>query len=164
MFMNKTIRAGIRIGLCLAVLSLLPVTTGSVSVPQKAYAWWENTATISFEELYSGASSWGLQISPKTQELAGKKVVMEGFMAPPLKPTISFFVLTQVPMSVCPFCASDADWPANIVVVKVPKAVTALPYDSPIKVTGRLEIGSEVDAETGFVSMIRIVADKLEAI
>ena len=163
MLINRTIRAGIRIGLCFAVLSLLPINAGILSAPSKAYAWWETITTISFDELYSGASSWGLQISPKTTGLVGKKVVMEGFMAPPLKPTISFFVLPQVPMSVCPSCASDADWPANIVVVKVPKAVTALPYDSPIKVTGRLEVGSEVDAETGFVSMIRIVADKLEA-
>jgi hypothetical protein len=38
-------------------------------------------------------------------------------MAPPLKAEAAFFVLTEIPMSLCPFCSSDADWPDNIVVV-----------------------------------------------
>ena len=42
---------------------------------------------------------------------------MRGFMAPPLKAEAKFFVLTEIPMSICPFCSSDADWPDNIVVV-----------------------------------------------
>lgn len=61
-------------------------------------------------------------------------------------------------MSVCPFCSSDADWPDNIIVVKVDDPVTALPYDATISVTGPLEIGSEADEETGFVSQLRIRA------
>ena len=85
-------------------------------------------------------------------------MTVTGYMAPPLTPTIRFFVLTEVPMSVCPFCSSDADWPDNIIVVKVDDPVTALPYDAPISVTGPLEIGSESDEETGFVSQLRIRA------
>ena len=81
---------------------------------------------------------------------------MAGYMAPPLTPTVRFFVLTEVPMSVCPFCSSDADWPDNIIVVKVNEDITALPYDVPITVTGILEMGSETDEETGFVSQVRI--------
>ncbi len=87
---------------------------------------------------------------------------MTGFMAPPLKPTLAFFVLTQVPMAVCPFCSTDADWPNNIVVVKLKEPVTALPFDQPIRVTGILELGNELDAETGFVSLVRIQADNVE--
>ena len=87
---------------------------------------------------------------------------MTGYMAPPLTPTINFFVLTEVPMSVCPFCSTDADWPDNIVVVKLSDPVTALPYDTPITVTGALEIGSETDPETGFVSQLRISADSID--
>ena len=85
-------------------------------------------------------------------------MTVTGYMAPPLTPTIRFFVLTEVPMSACPFCSSDADWPDNIIVVKVDDPVTALPYDAPISVTGPLEIGSESDEETGFVSQLRIRA------
>jgi hypothetical protein len=87
---------------------------------------------------------------------------MVGFMAPPLKPTLAFFVLTQIPMSICPFCSTDADWPSNIVLVKLGDPVTALPFDQPIRVTGLLELGTQVDAETGFVSLVRIRADTVE--
>lgn len=116
---------------------------------------------LRFDEMYSGASSLGIQLSDKLQRLSGKKIRMTGFMAPPLKPTLSFFVLTAVPLSICPFCSSDADWPADIVVVKLKKPVVALPFDNPIEVEGVLEIGSEVDEETGFVSLVRVSADEL---
>jgi hypothetical protein len=65
-------------------------------------------------------------------------------------------------MSVCPFCSTDADWPDNIIVVKMNDSVTALPYDTPVSVTGTLEIGSEQDPETGFVSQLRISADRVQ--
>ncbi len=112
--------------------------------------------TLSFEEMYAGWSGGALIFSEKLTSLKGLEVTMTGYMAPPLTPTIHFFVLTEVPMSVCPFCSSDADWPDNIIVVKVNEDITALPYDTPISVTGTLEIGSEVDEETGFVSQLRI--------
>jgi hypothetical protein len=61
-------------------------------------------------------------------------------------------------MSICPFCSSDADWPVDIVAVYVEKRVTALPFDRPIRVEGRLEIGTKNDPATGFVSLLRIYA------
>lgn len=124
--------------------------------------WFQGAPTdLSFDEMYSGASSMGLVLSDKMNGLNGQRVAMTGFMAPPLKPTLSFFVLTQVPMSICPFCSTDADWPANIVVVKLDNPVTALPFDQPIRVVGTLELGSQVDEETGFVSLIRIHAQEI---
>ena len=120
--------------------------------------------SLSFDEMYASASAYGYTYTDKLLGLAGKKVTMVGYMAPPLKPTINFFVLTAVPMSVCPFCSTDADWPDNIIVVKLPSAVTALPYDSPVSVTGTLEVGSEVDEETGFISPVRINATDVSAI
>jgi len=113
---------------------------------------------LGFDEMYSGWSGGALVLSDKLKSLEGQDVTVTGYMAPPLTPTIRFFVLTEVPMSVCPFCSSDADWPDNIIVVKVDDPVTALPYDAPISVTGSLEIGSESDEETGFVSQLRIRA------
>lgn len=118
---------------------------------------------LSFDEIYSGYSSDGLTFSDKTLSLEGGTVTVSGYMAPPLTPTIHFFVLTEVPMSVCPFCSSDADWPDNIIVVKVDDPITALPYDTPITVTGTLEIGSETDEETGFVSQLRVHADSIDS-
>lgn len=118
---------------------------------------------VSFDEIYSGYSADGLTFSDKTLSLEGGTVTVSGYMAPPLTPTIHFFVLTEVPMSVCPFCSSDADWPDNIIVVKVDDPITALPYDTPITVTGTLEIGSETDEETGFVSQLRVHADSIDS-
>lgn len=113
---------------------------------QAAPAWlpWfsEQVSDLDFQEFYSGASPLGLEMSPKLQSLAGKKVRISGFMAPPLKPTLSFFILTKVPMSICPFCSTDADWPNDIVLIKLQQPVTALPFDRPITVTGQLELGS----------------------
>lgn len=118
---------------------------------------------LSFDEIYFGYSADGLTFSDKTLSLEGGTVTVSGYMAPPLTPTIHFFVLTEVPMSVCPFCSSDADWPDNIIVVKVDDPITALPYDTPITVTGTLEIGSETDEETGFVSQLRVHADSIDS-
>ena len=108
---------------------------------------------LSFDEIYSAYSADGLTFSDKTLSLEGGT----------LTPTIHFFVLTEVPMSACPFCSSDADWPDNIIVVKVDDPITALPYDTPITVTGTLEIGSETDEETGFVSQLRVHADSIDS-
>lgn len=138
-------------GTCLALAALVAPFAASAE-------------SLSFSELYSDWSAAGLVLSDKAASLEGGTVTMTGYMAPPLTPTIRFFVLTEVPMSVCPFCSSDADWPDNIIVVKVSDPVTALPYDAPISVTGTLEIGSEIDEETGFVSQLRIAADSIEAL
>ncbi|HIU63699.1 MAG TPA: hypothetical protein IAB06_01485 [Candidatus Avacidaminococcus intestinavium] len=128
-------------------------------------AWFSaDPVEIRFNEMYASVSSLGIEFSEKLVSSEGQKVSMVGFMAPPLKPTIHFFVLTQEPMSICPFCSSDADWPNNIVVVKLSEPVTALPYDRPIRVIGTLELGTEVDDETGFVSLVRIQAEQLSAI
>ena len=121
----------------------------------------EQATLLEFSELYSGASALGLELSPKLESLKGKKVQISGFMAPPLKPTLNFFVLTKVPMSICPFCSTDADWPNDIVLIKLLNPVTALPFDRPITVTGQLEVGYQLDEETGFVSLVRIVAENV---
>lgn len=133
---------------------------------QAAPAWlpWfgEQVTFLDFSELYSGASPLGLELSSKLKSLEGKKVRISGFMAPPLKPTLSFFVLTKVPMSICPFCSTDADWPNDIVLVKLLQPVTALPFDRPITVTGQLEVGYQLDEATGFVSLVRIAVETIE--
>jgi hypothetical protein len=119
---------------------------------------------LKFGEMYSSASSLGLALSEKLLSLNGKSVVMEGFMAPPLKPTLRFFVLTSVPMAICPFCSTDADWPNDIVLVFLRKEAAALPFDRPIRVEGTLELGTKTDEETGFVSLVRIYATRVEAV
>lgn len=113
-------------------------------------------APLAFHELYSGGGVLGLQFSPKVQELRGREVAIRGFMAPPLKVEADFFVLTREPVALCPFCSSDADWPDNILVVYLAKRQAFVQNNATIEVRGVLEVGSHVDAATGFVSQLRL--------
>lgn len=111
---------------------------------------------LSFGELYSRYGVLGLEFSDKVRSLAGRGIAMRGFMAPPLKAESDFFVLTEIPMSLCPFCSSDADWPDNIVVVYLGARQTFVQFNAVIEVEGVLEYGPWTDPETGFVSLLRL--------
>jgi hypothetical protein len=111
---------------------------------------------ITFDELYGKVSVLGLEFSDKVKQLNGKDIAMKGFMAPPLKAEAAFFVLTEIPMSICPFCSTDADWPDNIVVVYLSEKQTFTQPSQTIEVRGKLEMGSWTDPDTGFVSLLRI--------
>ncbi len=113
-------------------------------------------ADLSFDELYGKVGVLGLEFSRKVLELDGRRVRMEGFMAPPLKAEAGFFVLGKAPMAICPFCSSDADWPDDIVVVYLKQKQTFEHNNGMIAVEGVLEHGSWTDPETGFVSLLRI--------
>ncbi|HMR33321.1 MAG TPA: hypothetical protein PKA13_08590 [Geminicoccaceae bacterium] len=127
----------------------LLLLTALAAVPGRAMA----APRLRIRDLYVA----GAEFSPEARSLDGKPVVMQGFMAPPLKPDIDFFVLTKLPMAVCPFCDSEMDWPADIVVVRLRKAQDWVDFNTPILVTGRLELGTVVDEGTGFVSRVRLV-------
>ncbi len=116
----------------------------------------EANSDITFDELYGKVSVLGLEFSDKVKQLNGKDVAMRGFMAPPLKAEAQFFVLTEIPMSICPFCSTDSDWPDNIVVVYLDEKQTFTQPSQTIEVRGKLEMGSWTDSETGFVSLLRI--------
>jgi len=119
---------------------------------------------LSFQELYQTRGVLGMTLSEKTRSLSGRQVRILGYMAPPLKPEVSFFVLTRAPVALCPFCNSDADWPSDIVVV-YPKDRGGWSQDGlPVAVAGTLELGSKVDRETGFVSLVRIVDAEVKTI
>ena len=91
------------------------------------------------------------------QSHEGNEVEIFGYMAPPLKAESDFFVLTNQPMSVCPFCESEAEWPNDILAVYARDIVTVTPFNVGIVVKGKLELGTYRDAEFGFVSRVRLV-------
>ncbi len=109
-----------------------------------------------FDEMYASRSVLGLTFSKKLIELKDKIVSVQGFMAPPLKADADFLVLTKEPVSLCPFCNSDEDWPDSIIVVQLSKRQEFVQNNRLIEVTGTLELGSKKDAKTGFVSLVRI--------
>lgn len=121
-------------------------------------------ARLTFDDLYEASGVLGLRFSPRLLAANGTVVLLRGYMAPPLKVESRFFVLTREPVSICPFCASDAEWPTDIVVIYLVDAVAPTRFSDPIFVTGRLEVGSWTDPETGFVSQIRLVDAALRAV
>lgn len=117
---------------------------------------------ITFDEFYAGFDMRkGLTLSDKLMSLDGVEVVMEGYMAPPLKPELDWFVLTRIRLEVCPFCSSGADWPMDIAVVYVEDG-TVVATQAPVRIQGRMEVGTAVDPETGMVSLVRIYASDVE--
>lgn len=130
--------------------------------PRSEVVFNEFPVNLTFSEFYDGFNMrTGLVLSDKLVSLDGETVVMEGYVAPPLKPEIDFFVLTSVPLASCPFCSTAADWPDDIALVYLPQAEVA--YSAyPVRVTGTLEVGTSVDAETGMVSLVRIYAEDME--
>ncbi len=114
-------------------------------------------APLTFAGLYGEVTADGIQLTPAAQALVGRTVGLRGFMAPPLKAESDFFVLTRYPMSICPFCSNAADWPVDIVMVRLSEAAETIEPSYAIDVVGRLEHGMKVDQATGFVSLVRIV-------
>ncbi len=122
--------------------ALLPLSAGAQAPPR-----------IRMFELYQPYSSF----SDLAKRLAGKPVSMQGFMAPHLKVESDFFVLSNKPVETCPFCASEDEWIDTIVFVRMKKRQEAVRPGELIQVVGRLEIGPQTDAATGFVSRVRLV-------
>lgn len=121
---------------------------GSLTTPALAA-----TPSIKFRELYIK----GNDLTDKARGLEGQEVEMIGYMAPPLKSEIDFFVLTKLPMSTCPFCETEAQWPDDLVLALTSEPVSVVRYTDLIKVKGRFETGFKKDAGTGFVSFVRLV-------
>ncbi len=112
---------------------------------------------LTFDRLYGSFGVRGLTFSDLVLGNLGRPVTLTGYMAPPLKAEASFFVLTREPMAICPFCQSDADWPVDIVVVRMRAETPLVSAGTRVTVTGTLEAGSKTDPDTGFVSQLRIV-------
>jgi len=110
------------------------------------------TETVTFPDIAIADDKF----TEKAKRLSGKPVEMRGYMAPPLKPEIDFFVLTSLPTAICPFCDAAAAWPDDIVLIFMGRPIRALAYDRLIRVTGTLEIGTDTDEVTGFVSRVRL--------
>lgn len=107
---------------------------------------------IKMRELYNK----DLSFSDFAKAYEGETILVEGFMAPPLKAESNFFVLTKRPLAVCPFCETDAEWPDDILAIYTKRVLKVIPFNRKILVKGRLALGSFKDPETGFVSRVRV--------
>ena len=96
-------------------------------------------------------------LSDLAEAALGERIEVRGFMAPPLRAESDFFVLTKMPMSVCPFCETAAEWPDDILAVYTKRTVRVVPFNLGIVVSGVLETGEFRDPATGFVSLVRLM-------
>ena len=120
----------------------------------------ESATPLRFSDLYATAGPLGVAFSESAQRLRGLPVRMTGYLAPPLKAEAAFFVLCAQPVSICPFCQSDADWPQDIVVI-YPQSDGGWWFRSAaerVEVVGTLDLGSKLDPTTGFVSQVRLLS------
>ena len=132
------------------------------AAPRTRLVFNDSPVPMTFDEFYDGYNlRTGLQLSDKLLSLDGQSIVIDGYMAPPLKADLDYFVLTRVRLAFCPFCSTTTDWPDDIALVYLTDG-TILASDAPLRVTGILEVGPSVDRETGMVSLVRIYADKAE--
>jgi hypothetical protein len=112
---------------------------------------------LAFDGLYKSFGVRGMEFSDRVRRLTGQNVAITGYMAPPLKAESRFFVLSSEPLALCPFCQSDADWPVDIVVIYLSHVMPLISAGARITVEGRLEAGSWLDPDSGFVSLLRLV-------
>jgi hypothetical protein len=136
---------------------LLAAALAGSLAPLAARSAWAATR-IKIRDLYQTQA----EFSEQALALAGQQVEIPGFMAPPLKPEARFFVLTKMPMAVCPFCETEADWPMDIVLVLLRELGEWVDFNRPILATGRLELGVAIDQDTGFVSKVRLADASFE--
>jgi hypothetical protein len=130
--------------------------------PRTPISFAESPVRLAFDEFYDGYSvRTGLILSDKLVALDGQEIVIQGYMAPPLKAELDWFVLTRIQLAYCPFCSTAADWPDDIALVYLADS-TIRPTERPMRIFGTLEVGPSIDPETGMLSLVRIYADKLE--
>ena len=109
--------------------------------------------TIKLRDLYNK----DLSFSDYALARESQRVSISGFMAPPLKAETNFFVLTNRPLAVCPFCETEAEWPDDILAIYAKRVIEVISFNTRIIVRGKLEPGTYTDPETGFVSRVRLV-------
>src|SRR5579872_4624194 len=116
--------------------ALVGAAAAAVLGPSFRPALADNPTRLFFYQIYSK----GTTLSDTALGLQGKKVEIVGFMAPPLKTQVPFFVLTDVPMETCPFCDEIAFWPDNIIYATSDNALDPVAFDRQIRVAGVLDL------------------------
>lgn len=130
------------------LLTLLPVLSLMVARPGHLLA---QDAPIRLRDLYNRDMSFS-DLALSHQGTASPSPVSWPRRSRPS----NFFVLTKMPMAVCPFCEPGMPWPDDILAVYAKRVVNVLPFNVPIETTGVLELGDYVDPELGFYSKVRL--------
>jgi hypothetical protein len=139
-------------------LTLAPAALALPALVRPGAARAQDDEAIRLRDLYNKDMSF----SDLALSLEGQRIDVDGFMAPPLKAESTFFVLTKMPMAVCPFCEPGQTWPDDILAVYARRTVDVIPFNVPMRATGILELGDHIDPELGFYSRVRLVEATFE--
>lgn len=123
----------------------------------------EGVTDLAFSRIYrTPIGSQGLELTPETAALVGKKVRVLGFMVRQAKPSPGVALLAPFPLvtNELEYSLSD-DLPVSTIFVDVPEyADIAVPHaQDPLLLTGRFETGPREEAD-GRVSHLRLVLDE----
>ena len=114
-------------------------------------------ARVALEEIHRDIDLPGIDYSGKARKLAGQRVRVRGYLAPHAGGRkVPFFVLAGQPMSGCPHCLAALDVPGDSLVAYFGSGVGLADTGIPIDIEGILDLGSRTDAQTGFVSTVRL--------
>lgn len=121
-------------------------------------------ARVALEEIHREPDLPGVEYSTKVRKLAGQRVRVEGFLAPHAGGRAApFLVLAGQPMVGCPHCLGALDLPGDSLVAYFGSRLGMAETGIPVAVEGVLDLGSRTDAQTGFVSTVRLFDAKLVA-
>lgn len=98
------------------------------------------------------------KLSDKLLSLDGRRVVIEGYMAPPLQLGLDWFMMTRFRLGFCPFHSSAATITPDIALIYV-EGPELQQSDEPLRIEGELHVGEAVDWRTGMVSLVRIYTE-----
>ena len=133
-------------------LALAPAALAVPALIRPAAARAQDDGSIRLRDLYNR----DMTFSDLALANEGQRIDVDGFMAPPLKAESTFFVLTKMPMAVCPFCEPGQTWPDDILAVYARRVVDVIPFNVPMRASGILEMGDYTDPELGFYSRVRL--------
>jgi hypothetical protein len=114
-------------------------------------------ARVALEEIHREPEMPGVEYSSKARKLSGQRIRVEGFLAPHAGGRAApFLVLASQPMGGCPHCLGALDLPGDSLVAYFGAMPGLAETGIPVAIEGVLDLGSRTDAQTGFVSTVRL--------
>lgn len=121
-------------------------------VPHAALA---RSAKLALDQLYDPPDLAATNFAAPVRALAGREVVVDGFIAPHASGTAPFHIVAARPITTCPHCGAQA-MPADALLAYLPLRDAPLPVGRRALISGRLELGAARDVTTGFLSTARL--------
>lgn len=112
-------------------------------------------AKLVLDQLYDPPDLPATNFAASVRALAGRVVMIDGFVAPHVAGNAPFHIVTARPINACPHCGGQA-MPADALLAYIPPRETPLPIGRRTLVAGRLELGAARDVTTGFLSTARL--------